>query len=204
MLQDDRPLYTYVHKDWTTLRLKVTTKWTFGPGSVSRNPIDLTGKGKPTIDWEGRKPIAPRKLPVPTIAQLHAVRKEALENGAEPMVTERFQQLAMNGARLMAVSHVPSRGSAPGRARGALEMLMELEDYEEDVLGEFDPAELHERQLRHRKSEPSKSEYDLIPPPGSSPMADIYYRLQNPRNFRDSKPIPGDVFSTQFDDGSEE
>jgi len=192
-LEDDKPLSSYGERDWgASLRLKTSIQWTFGPGSLSQHPIDLTGKGKPIIDWAGRKLIPPVENPTPTLEKLGDARKEAIANGAELTFIERLHRLATNGSRLMAVGRVPSKGSLPETEKGALEMLMELEDLVEHAPGEFDPLELQERQLRQEEEVITRSEYSLIPPPGTSHMGDIYHRLQNPRDFIDERPVSWD------------
>jgi hypothetical protein len=167
-LEDGKPLSSYKYKNWTTLRLKVSTKWRFGPDSSKAAPIDFTGVG--TKLRSGTQISA---LPAPASPQDPAAEREKeLAEGASMTVKEKFDSIT---ARIPALNRLVMYKAESGKweTRSAREILGNVEDLED----EEEMREEEHKPLSERKKQPAKRK--LRNP--LSHMADIFDRINRPR-----------------------
>ena len=171
-LTEGTPLSSYENKDWTTLRLKVSTKWRFGPGSLEKNPIDLTGPGEPVFEWPNR-PNAP--LPeYPSVASAKQIAAGAPMTVAGTVRSINARQVALQ--RLVR----EDAGGKPEERTSAKEILEEVEDLEEEeelrAIGPVEP---------HIDEDPV---FPFLEHIERSNASDIYQRIDFPSKFNDGRP----------------
>jgi hypothetical protein len=173
-LREGRPLSSYKQKDWTKLRLKVSTKWRFGPGSLKENPVDLTGAGKPVFEWPNGPKTRPTQLPVDPLT----ARAKEIAASAPLTVAERVNRVK---ARTPALDRLVERATTLGhQQRGsAIDILDEVEDLEEEderrAQGPVEPSADDDTTSASRATKHSH-------------MADIYERIEHPSKFKHGRP----------------
>jgi hypothetical protein len=211
-LRDDEALLTYntPTPDWTTLRLKVASKWKTGPGSSPATAIDVDAP-RPKIKFSTPLPLPETSLasaaiepsfPVVTFGdQLTPLERaaaaradpkvqreaEVLLGGANPTFSELLTSIGNRAPKLDQMMLAGGKFQQVGRAsRSGLEILEEVEDYEE---GE----EQRKKSLEALMKEPGMGEgeerdpVEGYPKPGSSHMADLFWAQNKKFNPRDDE-----------------
>lgn len=176
-LRDGRALSSYKQKDWTSLRLKVSTKWRFGPGSLQDHPIDLTGPKKTTIEWaeKGLKSKSP-----PAHARLAPARTVAMHGSVAVTVGDMADRIA---ARIPALERIVKRntGAGPQKRTSAVDIMDEVQDLEED----------EERRDEEREEILAGGNKTAVPQAGGKQhphMVDIYEHIDHPSKFKHGRP----------------
>lgn len=156
------------------MRLKVSTKWRFGPGSLEKDPTDLTRAGKLVFEWPRGLKTRPTQPPVDPVT----ARAKEIAAGTRLTVTERINRVK---ARTSALDRLVKRASAlgPQQRRSAIDILVELEDLEEED--------------EHRAQGPVETSADddtasALRARKHSHMADIYELIENSSKFKNGRP----------------
>ncbi|KAG0649295.1 hypothetical protein D0Z07_4349 [Hyphodiscus hymeniophilus] len=160
-LQEDLPLLAYntPTPDWTTLRLKVASKWKPAPGSTLATAIDVDARQKakfstPFLPPGGEVPSAALHFPVitygsePTPADIIAAARadprtkreaDVILKGANPTFSELLSSVGMRAPRLdqMLLAGGKFQRKAGEEAglilsQSGMEIFEEVEDYEDE------------------------------------------------------------------------
>ncbi|KAH8592961.1 hypothetical protein B0O99DRAFT_689174 [Bisporella sp. PMI_857] len=185
VLKDKDSLAEYEGRDWTRLRLKVSTKPQSGRGSAQGRAVDATTSSAPQLDWQARIPRYV-SAPHPTAEEQWEARQNDIKNGtARQTFAELFIQTSARGKKLRAIPNVPGDGLIPGRKRGAFEMLELVEDYQEEELSAADPVDAEARKLMRER----KRQRGLLSSTWTSAMGDIFYDINGSYRFKNNRPV---------------